>query len=505
MRNKTEILYILLLIIFVIVAFFLFRENIYSPYSDIGREMYITEQVKNGLVLYKDIFNVYSPLGYWLNAIIIKFFGNNLNIFYGIGLTLSILTIIPIFLISRAYTNKHLAFFISLFIITSCTFYPSISNWITPYSYSIVYALSSTIWGFFFLYKFATEKKQKDLYLASFLSGLSLCFKYEFILFFILILAISIKEKEHWKTILSFWIMPIISILILFIQGCSFTDLKEAITIILELGKSESAKYFYNYAGIYPSIENMKNSLISLAYPNFKNIFAPICIVNIFLLLINLKKKNHLLSILLLSGLMVSIKSLGGIQFEIYGTYFFPLLFIGLIATLYKKEKNIRTIYLSTICLLLTICYFAFSYNTTQNLKIVETKKGNIKISNVYYKSTLDFLQYIEDIEQNKKILILPEGAFINYLQDKSSDNWLYYLIPPNTNILKKEFIEKKIKSKEIDYIVTTNIQYPWFNEKSFMTSWGKEYLHIIKENYNQEIIIGENLKFYIYKRDIIK
>ena len=84
MRNKTEILYILLLIIFVIVAFFLFRENIYSPYSDIGREMYITEQVKNGLVLYKDIFNVYSPLGYWLNAIIIKFFGNNLNIFYGI-------------------------------------------------------------------------------------------------------------------------------------------------------------------------------------------------------------------------------------------------------------------------------------------------------------------------------------------------------------------------------------------------------------------------------------
>ena len=86
--------------------------------------------------------------------------------------------------------------------------------------------------------------------------------------------------------------MPIISILILFIQGCSFTDLKEAITIILELGKSESAKYFYNYAGIYPSIENMKNSLISLAYPNFKNIFAPICIVNIFLLLINLKKKN---------------------------------------------------------------------------------------------------------------------------------------------------------------------------------------------------------------------
>ena len=35
-----------------------------------------------------------------------------------------------------------------------------------------------------------------------------------------------------------------------------------------------------------------------------------------------------------------------------------------------------------------------------------------------------------------------------------------------------------------MDYIITTNIQYPWFNEKSFMTGWGKEYLKTIEKKY---------------------
>ena len=84
-----------------IFAFILFGKNIYSPYLDIGRELYIAEQVKNSSVLYKDIFNVYFPMGYWLNAIFIKLFGSNLNTFYGIGLFFTIFTTIPLFLIAK--------------------------------------------------------------------------------------------------------------------------------------------------------------------------------------------------------------------------------------------------------------------------------------------------------------------------------------------------------------------------------------------------------------------
>ena len=108
MKNKLEIIYIILIIIACIFAFILFGKNIYSPYSDIGRELYVAEQVKDGAILYKEVFNVYFPLGYWMNAILIKIFGSNLNTFYGIGLFLTILTAIPLFLLTKIYTNKHL-------------------------------------------------------------------------------------------------------------------------------------------------------------------------------------------------------------------------------------------------------------------------------------------------------------------------------------------------------------------------------------------------------------
>ena len=57
--TKYDILYIFIILIFAISGFILFYGNIYSPYSDIGREFYAAQQITNGNILYKDIFNVY--------------------------------------------------------------------------------------------------------------------------------------------------------------------------------------------------------------------------------------------------------------------------------------------------------------------------------------------------------------------------------------------------------------------------------------------------------------
>ena len=68
MKNKIDLGYLLLFLIFFIFSFLSFGMNVYSPFSDIGRELYIPQQILNGEVLYKDIFNVYPPLSYLLNA-----------------------------------------------------------------------------------------------------------------------------------------------------------------------------------------------------------------------------------------------------------------------------------------------------------------------------------------------------------------------------------------------------------------------------------------------------
>lgn len=506
MKNKLEITYILLLIFIIIAVFFVLGENLYSPYSDIGRELYLAEQVKNGDVLYKDIFNVYSPLGYWLNAVIIKFFGSNLSTFYGIGVITSILTIIPLFLVAKVYTNKHIAFTTSLFIIFSCTYYPSISNWITPYSYSITYALCSTVWGFWFLHKYLSSENKRYLYISALLSELSICFKYEYIGFIAVILCISIYKKEYIKPLMYMAVMPIVSLIILLIQHCTISDLLNALSNMIGISKSHSANYFYQFAGISPTIDSIKTSFINLIHPQFRSIFAPICIVNIVLLFFSAKRKDILLSILLLTGLLTSIKSLGGISFEVYGTYFFPLLFISLIAFVCKKITNRKTILISIICITLSGLYFSYGINEKIKFREIETTKGGFNIPKVFYHSTNDIIQYIQaNTNADEKVLILPEGTIINFLTDRKSDKDLYYLIPPNAEIFSNEYIENKIKSKELDYIITTNIQYPWYGEKSFMAGWGSEYVKLLNDEYKLVDVVGKNLKFYVYKHDIIK
>ncbi len=505
-KNKVDITYILLLILIIIAVFFVLGENFYSPYSDIGREFYLAEQVKNGDVLYKDIFNVYSPLGYWLNAIIIKLFGSNLSTFYGIGVITSILTIIPLFLIAKAYTNKHIAFTVALFLIFSCTYYPSLSNWITPYSYSITYALCTTVWGFYFLHKFLTKENKKYLYISALLAGLSICFKYEYIGFIAVILGVSIYKKEYVKSIAFMFILPIVSLVILLLQNCTIADLIKSLNYMIGISKSYSANYFYQFAGISPTIESVKISFINLIHPQYRSIFAPICVVNFILLLLSIKKKDLLLSILLLTGILTSVKTLGGISLEVYGTYFFPLLFISLIASACEKVTTRKTIIISIICLTLSFLYLSYEINEKIKFREINTTKGAFNIPKVFYHSTNDIIAYIhQDTNKNDKVLILPEGTIINFLTDRKSDKDLYYLIPPNAEIFSNEYIENKIISKELDYIITTNIQYPWYGEKSFMTGWGSEYIKLLNTEYKLVDIVGKNLKFYVYKHDIIK
>ena len=79
---KNSLIHISIIFVITIILFYIFFGNIYSPLSDIGREVYITEELLNGKILYKDVLNVYPPLGYMLNFCIVKIFGSSLNIFY---------------------------------------------------------------------------------------------------------------------------------------------------------------------------------------------------------------------------------------------------------------------------------------------------------------------------------------------------------------------------------------------------------------------------------------
>ncbi|MBO6183790.1 MAG: hypothetical protein J6O88_03730, partial [Chryseobacterium sp.] len=133
--------YLILLWLFCIIGLVFFLGHYSGILIDFGREVYYPEQILNGRVLYKDLFNIYGPLAYQINAILYKIFGIKLSTLYGSGAICSILTVSGIFLISRKYLSDFLSFCIGIFAIVTGVTTVSIFNFHFPYSWALLYGI----------------------------------------------------------------------------------------------------------------------------------------------------------------------------------------------------------------------------------------------------------------------------------------------------------------------------------------------------------------------------
>ncbi len=503
MNNKVAIIIIFILCV---IGFLLFGNNIYSPYSDIGRELYIPWQIAQGKVLYKDIFCIYPPMGYLINGFIVKIFGAKLFVFTIIGFVISLLSLIACYLISGKYTDKKTALILTCALIPVCVYFPSISNWITPYSYSIIYALCAFLWSFYFLIKYLNTSKDKYIVLSSLFYGLSVVCKYEFSAFIIVILLCAIKNKTSLKHILYIFIFPVLCILILLIQKCTIADLINCVKLPLRLAYTDSVRFFYIYSGIIPTIGSIKNACLSLFHPHFTSLFQSLGYFILLIFIFNIKeyKRDFSFFILCLTSFLSVLKVIGNISLEIYGTYFLPLMLICLMTFIYKKLLKEKSLIVIIICLALFISYTSYDINQNK-LTSINTDNGTIKIPEIFYEVTNKTLNYINtSTKKDDTILVIPESAILNFLTQRQSNNKLYYLIPPNNELLTDKFIINELKTNPPDVILISNLRYNWYNQGSFSKTWGHNICKYIDETYKLEKIIGSSVQFYVYRRAII-
>lgn len=77
--------YLILLIVLALCAAAIFTGHYGNILLDVGREVYYPQQILSGKVLYKDLFNIYGPFSYLVNALLFKFFGTKLSVLYTSG------------------------------------------------------------------------------------------------------------------------------------------------------------------------------------------------------------------------------------------------------------------------------------------------------------------------------------------------------------------------------------------------------------------------------------
>ncbi len=580
--------YQLLIIIFIInLLFFYIFYGGTIIFSDLSRELYIPMAMNKGDILYKDIFNVYAPFGYQLNAFLINIFGENLRTFYAAGFINSTLILFGLFYILKLFVKQGSLLILSVLfsVITMCIYAVSQTNYITPYSYSIVYALNSFIWAITALLYYIKENKNISLYLSFFFFGTSLSFKYEFFPFAIVLFAVLIYKKVNIKIILTgillFFTVPFLSITDLLLRGVSFNVLKEAVTYMLLLAKAKSVNILYTYLGFIPTISSLKVSasyfiqtlsfliliglylvlitktINKLILKGKRNLLLPAGIIftSVFLIFLFLTTKTLVVSnafyfnwigiftivlfiffctrlirkyieksiesydilffTLFFSTILCSFKCIFNISFNTYGTYYFPLLFIccTLYIYIYKieriKRKQIR--YITALIILTTIvwsigCIYYFSnlerFKQTFGFYTIKTHKGILKPGVEMVEPLNDTVNYINhNTSKNDTVLVLPEGAVINFLTDRKSNNKYFYLIPPNIEIFVEENIVKDLENNLPDYLIIQPLSYNNFKETFFCESFGTKICEIIPLYYEKPIVFGKNFWLAIYKR----
>lgn len=260
---KEQNLYDLLLIVLCIsVLFFFFYGKMGSYLVDVGREAYLPWQMNNGEVLYKDLFNVYGPLGYQINALLFKAFGTNLNTLYFAGFVSSIVITSLIYFISKLFVCRKTALSISFVTIAVCVFSSGLFNFIFPYSYNAVYALSGLLASLYALLLYLQDKRKIFLSLSFLFAGFAFANKIEYLPYFCFLfvcLPFFLRKensfnkdlKDYVLPVVAFGVFPVLSFGTLCLQGATFADFITAAKLITAVVKAPATEYFYNAYGLY--------------------------------------------------------------------------------------------------------------------------------------------------------------------------------------------------------------------------------------------------------------
>lgn len=470
--------------------------------TDVGREAMMSLSVLKGEILYKDILNIYAPMSYYINALFMRVFGVKLESLYLSGALCSIIFLFTLFKISNKFFEKPLSFAITLFVATTCIYNSRLYNFILPYSYGVIFGLTSYAISLYFLLNYKDTKTSKDLCLCSTFAGIAFANKIEFLpIFLITLIVLFINKAEIKKILLSvsmFLIAPIIFYGIPFVQGLKTDDAIYAINIfkkssvvpsVVEFAKQTGALFrgedviFWGisiiFCGLFLLIsvglfKTTKNKMllfvaflitavvhfISKGETHFT--YLPVATAIIVIWQYKNLVKHPKFLILTIGAIGASLKTFFYLNTDEYGAYTLPLLLVSAFAMLFLFEEKISekikfslskfSVFVLLAASLSNCCYAAQQLNM-YNTKII-TEKGRIDTRADWANCANSLIKYIEEnTSPDDKILFLQEGALFNFLSERSTDMRTYALNMPYIETYGEEKIVEIIKSADFEYI----------------------------------------------------
>ena len=490
----------------------------YGHFGDIivdsFREAYIPAELLKGQALYKNIFTIYAPLSYLINALLFLVFGVHLKVLYFAGLAATYGILNLVFAIANRFMNKTYALSIVLFIISVSVLSPNVFNFYFPYSFGILYGLLFILASIYFALK-------NKFQLAYLMYSFAICTKYEFIFLLPLLFYVT-RTQDLWKNLLALIIPVIISYTPLFFMGVTFNDIMTSFQLIITMSATKTIYWFYSVMGL-----TFRWELIPIYLMNFLKIAIPLLFMYYFrswwliiltiiyfyfivspelfvfafpFILIMMAFKFSTLSseklFFILASLLISMKIFFALTFMSYGVFFIPFALISIFILIPPRFKK-------SFFIILLICALNFGIkNSTsllsKNVKI-QTERGTIY---TYEKSVKEIVNFIENnTHAQDRVVVYPEGLAINFLSARTSDDKFYSLIPLYVETFGEDLILKRLDLIKPEYIILSNYNTSNYYFSFFGQDYAGEIYSYVLKNYSLEKEFGKNLRFMVYKR----
>lgn len=249
-KYKFDIINYIILLAVTCIFFSFFWNSMGSFLVDTGREAYFTEGLIKGKILYKDLFNIYPPLSYQLNSIILHPFDLTINSFRYLGAGIGLLILPTFYFILRFFTSQNKSFLTTLLIISICTLtFNDIINFVFPYSYAMLWAICFLTFLLICFLGYIKYRKFRLLVLSWVLAGAVFASKTDFAILYLPMAILTIYYTKDVKSCLkcigAFLSIPLISYGSLVIQGVSIADFVQNFQTLLKYVSADSNVYFY--------------------------------------------------------------------------------------------------------------------------------------------------------------------------------------------------------------------------------------------------------------------
>lgn len=529
--------YLLILCLISVLGLLIFIGHYSGILIDFGREVYYPEQILNGKVLYKDLFNIYGPLAYQINAILYKIFGIKLSTLYVAGSISAVMIVSCIYLIAEKFLSEFLSFSIGLFTIAVGIMTVSIFNFHFPYSWACLYGILSFLVSLYFLINFSENNSSENLCLSALFAGACAVLKYDFILYCLIVLFFVIKNK-NLKAFLFMCFIPFVSFGALFFQGLNFIDIYNSFDIVKNMLKSRTLVYFYQNSGVYfhpkailtnivlflkfvipfggflygvnffnknksASVVISMLSLILLFYLfDYKISFGFLPLLLLISVSILFRDFSSKLKLLVLSAILVSAKVFWVLLLNSYGVYYVSIILVAIFSVIFKYlPKNLEKFTSFILLLISFIIIFGnlSEYKSTSNL--IATSKGKIYTKLSQAQSTNQLVDYINNYTlSNDKILIIPEGLIINFFTKRESDDFYNSFLPLYTETFGVDVIIKHFDMRKPEYIILSNLDMKDYYYRFICQDYASDFCSFILKNYDNQYIIGNDFRYLVFR-----